>query len=276
MGFHSQSFTNPPRGQPRFPSTTARRPDDRFFLDRWTPRTDPDHERRVELWRKRKHAITRHLQTQASHQAISLGAHSDELQDGRTWSRASFKVWSIDINSFSLEVSSCNNDSFRSSLNTDTSQPCLSTSDLAPIFQDEIDNYDDQIRTLHQNEWADPPKPKASARRLVGSEFSQQTAKSLQAWSHAQGLLYGEQSATLREQDRVHPAESSSVGAIFSTASHAEFRRRALGLGDGPAQLSDAFWHRAQQVSQDDRRESSWLALRVSASLLASRPRAQR
>lgn len=99
-------------------------------------------------------------------------------------------------------------------------QPSPVVSDFSSTFQDELDSYDDQIKSLQQGEWPTPPDSRGPALRVEGREFSQKNATDIKRWAFVEGMLYGGQSATLRKSDRVHPAASYEIGAIFSAPHH--------------------------------------------------------
>ncbi|KAI8626435.1 hypothetical protein F5Y19DRAFT_488259 [Xylariaceae sp. FL1651] len=198
----------PPMSRRRFQSTSARRPDDALYIDRWTPLTDHSHQHRVELWRKRKGtALNLRRGAGSPHEApVARSAGTQEVRP--LFSRSP------------SELSQASFDTSQLSTDTDILPSSLSSSDLASTFQDELDSYDEQITTLRHDEWPAPPNPRAAAVRVDGSEFSRQIAKNMKSWSFAQGLLYGEQSAALRNTDRIHEPESYVPGVIFSAPFH--------------------------------------------------------
>ncbi|KAI0466564.1 hypothetical protein F4859DRAFT_519019 [Xylaria cf. heliscus] len=177
------------------PNSHARAPDNQF-LDRWNPQSDPDHYRRVKLYRKRKNAVRRNQQSQQSR------------EDNITRDQLSGSLYSTD----SAQI-------IPASPWTNVTEHSPTTTNISSAFQDELDSYDDQIKSLREGEWPTPPNPRGLALR-VGGEFSQKTASDLKSWFFVEGMLYGGQSAALRKSDRVHPAPSYEIGAIFSVSYH--------------------------------------------------------
>ncbi|KAI1747694.1 hypothetical protein F4782DRAFT_551844 [Xylaria castorea] len=167
------------------------------FLDRWNPTIDPDHYRRVRLYRMRKNALTRNQGRQEN--------RWDNLSEDRT--------------SDSLR-STDNSQSMPTSPRTDSPQSSPTVSDQSSVFQDELDNYNHQIKLLQEGEWPSPPTPRGPALRVEASELSQKKASDMKRWAFVEGMLYGGQSVTLRQSDRVHPAASYEIGIIFSAPYH--------------------------------------------------------
>ncbi|KAJ2980344.1 hypothetical protein NUW58_g6969 [Xylaria curta] len=99
-----------------------------------------------------------------------------------------------------------------------SSETSVTVSDLASGFRGELEIYDRQLQSLQEGQWPTPPSPRAKA--LRGSQFSQRTATEIKRWSLVEGMLYGGQSATLRDSDRLHPVQSYEVGVIFSAPYH--------------------------------------------------------
>ncbi|KAK5636300.1 hypothetical protein RRF57_012012 [Xylaria bambusicola] len=135
------------------------------FLDRWSPKLDRDHYSRVRLHRERKDSVIRFRRR--------LGQRNSSLQ----------------------RVRACENDDARSLKSYDSDgtsplspAPSFVFSDLGSTLQDELDHYDDQIKTLQPGEW---PAPRARAFRVNGKEFSIERAKALKSWGFAQGMMYG-------------------------------------------------------------------------------------
>ncbi|KAJ8129288.1 hypothetical protein O1611_g4346 [Lasiodiplodia mahajangana] len=158
---------------------------EKSFLDRWSPKIDQDHYDRVRLYRRRKETVSRHQKTQEHRRTyISRASESDAS---------------------ALPP-------------TDMSQSSVAFSDLGSTFQDELDNYDEQIQTLQKGEWPTPPQPKTTLR--IGGPDPQKRAKELKEWGFVQGMMWGGNSATLRDSDRVHPASSYRIGVIFSAPHH--------------------------------------------------------
>ncbi|KAI3324050.1 hypothetical protein HD806DRAFT_521919 [Xylariaceae sp. AK1471] len=213
MGFKRQSNAErsmsptQSKGHSRLPHTTIRRKG-MEYLDRWSPRTDPDHYLRVKLYHKRKIAVSRYQRSQENRPSSILKLQLADFHDTRPFSRAK-----SDVSFDSFDISPSSSD-------TDVPQSSLSPSDLTTTLQEELDEYDDHIKSLHPHEWPAPPQPRAQAIRIGGSEFSRQKAKELKQWSFVQGSLYGQNSVALRDSDRVHPAESYGVGVIFSAPHH--------------------------------------------------------
>ncbi|GAP88234.1 hypothetical protein SAMD00023353_3000250 [Rosellinia necatrix] len=209
MGRQSNPFTIPPARQPKIGFRSrfraAQKPEEEF-LDRWSPKTDKDHYRRVRLYRKRRGAIFRHRRTPNSPNGRISRTHHDTDGD---MCRTNHLEPTADghITSTMLQ-------------RIDNTESIISPSEMGSTFQDELDNYDAQIKSLQQNEWPGPPNPRSSALRIRGSEFSEQTAKDIKRWSFVQGVLYGENSAALRHSDHIHPSTSYRVGVIFSAPHH--------------------------------------------------------
>ncbi|KAI8944676.1 hypothetical protein F4801DRAFT_599437 [Xylaria longipes] len=164
------------------------------FLDRWNPINDPDHYRRVRLYRMRKTTVRRGTQQ-------NRWTSSEEYPSDFLYSTNSSKILS-------------------SSPRTDIPQLSPTVSDLGSIFREELDIYDDQIKSLQDHEWPAPPDSRGPALRVEGSEFSQKKASEIKRWSLVEGMLYGGQSVALRKSDRVHPAASYDIGVIFSAPHH--------------------------------------------------------
>ncbi|KAI0103994.1 hypothetical protein GGR51DRAFT_561371 [Nemania sp. FL0031] len=156
------------------------------FLDRWSPKLDHDHYDRVRLYRRRKETVARHQKQQEHRRRTYISAAQSESE---------------------TTVSP-----------TDISQSSLAFSNLGSEFQDELDDYDEQIKTLQQGQWPTPPQPKTTLR--IGGHDPQKRAKELKEWGFVQGMMYGGNSATLRDSDRVHPASSYKIGVIFSAPHH--------------------------------------------------------
>ncbi|KAI0515034.1 hypothetical protein F5B22DRAFT_646913 [Xylaria bambusicola] len=167
------------------------------FLDRWSPKLDKDHYSRVRLHRERKDSVTRFRR--------GVGQRSSSLYRVRACAND-------DVGSLRSFDSEC----------TSSLSPAASFvfSDLGSTLRDELDHYDDQIKTLQPGEWPAPPNARAGAFRVSGKEFSMERAKALKSWGFAQGMMYGSSSASLRDTDKVHPASSYKPGVIFSAPHH--------------------------------------------------------
>ncbi|KAI0536397.1 hypothetical protein GGR58DRAFT_528439 [Xylaria digitata] len=163
------------------------------FLDRWSAKTDPDHYNRVRLYRRRRGTVAR----------LSLmRARGSNVEDVRSLGSA----YSHSDTSFLSPASDV--------------PSSVAFSDLGSTLQTELDSYDDQIKTLQQGQWPQLPSPRAPLLRVEGSSFAIEKAKALKSWGFAQGLMYGRNSAALRDSDRTHPAASYEVGVIFSAPHH--------------------------------------------------------
>ncbi|KAI1366852.1 hypothetical protein F5Y08DRAFT_113502 [Xylaria arbuscula] len=165
------------------------------FLDRWSPQLDHGHYSRVRLHRERRDSVSRFRRRQGEHhRAVSSleRVRASEESDVRS----------------------------THSYDSDCSLLSPASTDLGSTFQDELDNYDEMIKTLRPGEWPAPPNARARAVRVDGKEFSNQKAKALKSWGFAQGMLYGGNSASLRDTDNVHPPTSYSPGVIFSAPHH--------------------------------------------------------
>ncbi|KAI0453814.1 hypothetical protein F5B21DRAFT_477961 [Xylaria acuta] len=180
------------------------------FLDRWGPEADPDHYRRVRLYRMRKNAVSRNQGTKQNH----WNNLSGDRPNGSLYLTNTSQILTPPM--------------------TNIQQPSPTVSDLGSIFQDELDSYDEQIKSLQKREWPAPPNPRGPALRIEGSEFSQKKASDMKRWAFVQGMLYGGQSAALRESDRVHPPASYEIGVIFSAPFHtaSSVDERWISVGD--------------------------------------------
>ncbi|KAI0442742.1 hypothetical protein F4803DRAFT_550761 [Xylaria telfairii] len=206
MPYKSRSSIRPaPPSERGSQGSRSSAPQDQF-LDRWNPRADPDHYRRVRLYRKRKNAVRRNHEAERNRSNRPPQSESIYSTDG----------------SQTVVASSA----------TDLSSPTISN--IGSLFQDELDSYDDQIKSLQQGEWPAPPNTRGPALRLEGREFSQKNASDVKRWSLVEGFLYGGQSATLRKSDRVHPAGSYEIGVIFSAPHHtaSSTDERWIAVGD--------------------------------------------
>ncbi|KAI1292443.1 hypothetical protein F5Y03DRAFT_400418 [Xylaria venustula] len=194
----------PPRSMPPPPlitsqsrSRTDRVEKDGNFLDRWSPKVDSDHYSRVRLHRQRKDSVVRNRRRQGLRHSDFLKARITDSDDVR-----SVSSFGSDCTSLVSPASS------------------VAFSDLGSTFQTELDNYDDQIKSLQQGEWPVPPTPRARALRIQGKDFSMQKAKAMKSWALAESLMYGGNSASLRDSDSIHPSTSYQVGVIFSAPHH--------------------------------------------------------
>ncbi|KAI0965354.1 hypothetical protein F4678DRAFT_485424 [Xylaria arbuscula] len=181
----------------QFRSRTDRVEKDGSFLDRWSPKVDSDHYSRVRLHRQRKDSVVRNRRRQGLRHSDFLKARVTDSDDVRS------------VDSFGSDC-------------TSLVSPASSVafSDLGSTFQTELDNYDDQIKSLQQGEWPAPPTPRARALRIQGKEFSMEKAKAMKSWALAESLMYGGNSAALRDSDGIHPPTSYEVGVIFSAPHH--------------------------------------------------------
>ncbi len=167
------------------------------YLDRWSPRLDRDHYSRVQIHRNRKDSVARHQRKQGYRGSSLARARAGDIDDVR-----SLDSYASDGTSLVSPASS------------------MAFSDLGSTFQAELDNYDEKLKALQPGEWPAPPNPRARALRVEGKEFSIQRAQALKSWNIAQSMMYGGHSASLRDSDKVHPAVSYPVGAIFSAPHH--------------------------------------------------------
>lgn len=163
------------------------------YLDRWTPRVDTSHYRRVNLYRKRKHTVAQHRENRR--QRHQNGPSTSTVGAGGSASAPR---------------------------TTPSPQPSdsLSVPDLASKLQDELDSYDDKIKSLQAGQWPTTPEPRSKAIRVKGSQFCEQRAAEMKQWSFAEGVLYGKQSVTLRDSDSIHSHERYRHGIIFSAPMH--------------------------------------------------------
>ncbi|TGJ86337.1 hypothetical protein E0Z10_g2403 [Xylaria hypoxylon] len=204
MGFYqtqprSSRSTPSPKSRAQFQFKNGRGEKEGEYLDRWSAKTDPDHYSRVKLYRRRKDAVAHRQRLKQEDRALStVRAHEGDSEDVRSLSSA----YSHSDTSLLSPASS------------------LAFSDLGSAFQTELDEYDDHIETLQQGHWPALPNPRAPALRVEGSDFAIQKAKALKSWGFAQGLMYGGNSAALRDSDRVHPIASYEIGVIFSAPHH--------------------------------------------------------
>ena len=171
------------------------------FLDRWSPQLDHAHYSRVRLHRERKDSVSRFRRRRGEHRALSglYRVRASEDSDVRS-------VTSVD--------SDC------SLLSPTDSVAFSDMGDLGSTFQEELDYYDDQIKTLQPGEWPAPPNARGRAFRVDEKELGVEKAKALKSWGFAQGMMYDGNSASLRDTDRVHPPSSYAPGVIFSAPHH--------------------------------------------------------
>ncbi|KAI1182885.1 hypothetical protein F5B17DRAFT_449155 [Nemania serpens] len=216
MAYNSKSHTShlmlPPTHKPQFRPGTARSEKfDGDFLDRWSPQTDRHHYHRVWLHRQRKARVAserRGLRRSSS----SMTSQSDVDNE---WPSANS---SFSSNPPYDDIVESAPPSPRADIISPPSS--IAFSDLGSTFQAELDDYNDQIKSLQDNEWPSVPTPRGSVLRVGDSEFYKQKARDLKQWSLVEGMLYGGQSATLRDSDRVHPQARYRVGVIFSAPFH--------------------------------------------------------
>ncbi|KAI1194456.1 hypothetical protein F5X97DRAFT_311161 [Nemania serpens] len=185
------------------PWTTQREKQAGDFLDRWSAQSDRHHHHRVWLHRQRKARVAR--QKQGSRRSSSSVMSQSDDEDA--WPSA---LCYDDVPE--SPVLSPRADILPSS--------SIGFSDLGSTFQAELDDYNDQIKTLQEGEWPALPSPRGPILRVADSEFYKQKARDLKQWSFVEGMLYGGQSATLRDSDRVHPQASYKIGVIFSAPHH--------------------------------------------------------
>ncbi|KAI0425451.1 hypothetical protein F5Y09DRAFT_352256 [Xylaria sp. FL1042] len=167
------------------------------FLDRWSSWHDRNHDRRVQLYLKRKSSIARYQQRQGLHYTRPMSAHAGEIDNVRS------------LNSY---------DSDHTPLPSPASS--IAFSDLGSTFKNELDYYDNQIETLQKGEWPAPPNPREKALRMESKNFSTQTAMQLKQWFVSESFMFGRTSASLRDTDGIHPAARYRVGVIFSAPHH--------------------------------------------------------
>ncbi|KAI1424647.1 hypothetical protein F5Y12DRAFT_432170 [Xylaria sp. FL1777] len=203
MGFYEsqprprRSIPSPLNTPSRFSRRTDRVEKEGEYIDRWSPKLDHDHYSRVLLHKRRRDFIARHRRRQEHRDSSLMRACTEKVDDVRS------------LDSF---------DSNRTSLLSPASS--IAFSDLGSTLQNELDDYNDRIKTLQQGEWPAPPNPRSRALRIEGKEFSMQKAKALKSWGLAESLMYGGNSASLRHSDAVHSAASYGVGVIFSAPHH--------------------------------------------------------
>ncbi|KAI1434076.1 hypothetical protein GGR50DRAFT_695481 [Xylaria sp. CBS 124048] len=218
MGFHHQPSVLRPQSSSSIPKgrayplyRTEPGQGQIEYLDRWSPRIDREHYDRVRLHRKRKDAIMRNKQAYPSPR--SLPSHpANHAETGLLLTPYSRSRSSSDSGSTSAGS--------ETETETDASTPSLTFSSLSSTFQDELDTYDTEIKSLQQNQLPTVPHPRARAHRIKRSEFGRKIAQSLKSWSFAEGLLYGGSSVSLRDTDTAHPASAYHVGLIFSAPHH--------------------------------------------------------
>jgi hypothetical protein len=201
-----------PQDLPRHDRTRPPREPNIEYLDRWSPLEDRAHYRRVDLWRRRKQS------------AAAVQSRKRKCRKDLALRRAKYVAPPKKEKDYLASVNDGTDTSLSSSEEegeiTETTESGLSSSELGSTFQEELDDYDVKIQALQENEWLAPPEARAPAVRVSRLEFSQQRARELKSWSLAQGLMYGQQSATLRNTDKVHDADRYSVGVIFSAPYH--------------------------------------------------------
>ncbi|KAI0416320.1 hypothetical protein F5X98DRAFT_185855 [Xylaria grammica] len=174
------------------------------YIDRWSATMDPGHYNRVQLHKRRRHAVARRQRSNRGSRHLSL----IKTREGDT----------EDVRPLESATTARSNNSWVLSPGSDDSSR-LAFSDLGPTFQEELDNYDEEIKTLQQGQWPSLPSPRAPVLR-IGSDFAVQKARALKSWGFAQGLMYGGNSAALRDTDRVHLTARYEVGVIFSAPHH--------------------------------------------------------
>ncbi|KAI1813444.1 hypothetical protein GGS20DRAFT_477069 [Poronia punctata] len=185
------------------------------YLDQWNPLSDRNHYQKIDQWRKRK-------------QPENLGFRKDQ--------RAKFPFGSSTCTSTSTSSSASKGNvneggRLRSNSSSSFSSSSLSRSEETPdtniilkpstmsqTFSQELSNYKS---TSTSNPNPTPPHPRSRALRVSGAEFSAKIARDLKSWSHAQGLLYGQNTASLRDTDRLHLPSEYTIGTIFSAPHHA-------------------------------------------------------
>ncbi|KAI1205514.1 uncharacterized protein F4807DRAFT_464601 [Annulohypoxylon truncatum] len=196
------------------------------YPDVWMADSDPYHQSRVNIFRKRRDSIAsssrsrpgtpiRHDTAKPSmriekHRSMSTTSKppmSDFLE--RDWRKST--PWARD-----------KEERLRSSLSPSVDTPTSSDTCMSPVeLQDELDRYSLQSRyLLTKNEWVSPPEPRGRTRRMDPKEFNQERVKALKRWNTVQGFMYGMHSSTLRTTDAKQPRDAYLPGVIFSAPLH--------------------------------------------------------
>ncbi|KAI1406142.1 hypothetical protein F4819DRAFT_481956 [Hypoxylon fuscum] len=198
------NLTPSSRGQlnsrPRYSRSHSHYPAD-AYPDAWIAQRDPNHRKRVDLSKRRRESIASNV----SGSRPSTPSGTPRSKPSTDWRKET--PWFKDR---------------RSSLSSSSTfdQPTFSPSTLTDTFQEELDRYDSESRLLREGEWLNPSKSRSRARRIDAKQFNSERVKALKRWSLAEAIMYGQNSASLRDTDIKQPAQAYVPGVIFSAPFH--------------------------------------------------------
>ncbi|KAI0178658.1 hypothetical protein GGR52DRAFT_532979 [Hypoxylon sp. FL1284] len=182
-------------------------------VDSWIAADDPYHGDRVELARWRRESIA----SNHSRQTSPMGPPSSrprypplprqKREDISSWRRKTLgsQAGSPSASEYSVPT---------------TADQCMSPAQFSDAFKDQLDHYEMESRSLRMDEWVAPPAPRSRARRVSGKDYHRETARTLRRWSLVEGLMYGQNTSSLRDTDIKHPSDVYQPGTVFSAPFH--------------------------------------------------------
>ncbi|KAI5866305.1 hypothetical protein GGS23DRAFT_617368 [Durotheca rogersii] len=189
--FHPSSPSNlGPHRSKVFKSRQDPYPTSSAYPDSWVAENDTAHGLRVSLLKNRRGSVPSSVE-------------SDEDDEDESFRNA---PWRRDR---------------RSSVARSTDNETSSNSDgLVQSMLEELRRYNDAAKSISDNEWVHPPRPRSRARRLDPVQYSKERVQELKRWSQAQAFMYGQTTSSLRSTDTKHPRSAYVPGTVFSAPFH--------------------------------------------------------